>query len=403
MKTQELTRDLTQIQSKYISKQHSPIVLDKVELRRLKLDVLAKMYGILAKKTNPLKALKLIDQFRKKYQSIFGESLMSKVSKVENRYYWRLGSPGFPSEASFKMYKNEMKRLLPTESNFGMRTIFLAITKKCPLNCEHCFEWNNLNEKDSLRTKDIIKIVHKYQDFGTTQFMFSGGEPMLRVNDIYKVLNEAREGTDFWIITSGLGLNFESAKRLKNSGLTGVMVSLDHHEETKHNIFRGNENAYSWAIQAVINANRAGLVTALALCATKTYVTNENLSAYMNLAKELGVSFVQILEPRATGRYFGKDVMLEENEIRLLDKNYLEYNSSEKFKDYPIINYLGYHQRKVGCFGSGNRFFYIDTDGDAHICPYCEEKIDNTLQHSAKEIVGLLKDKSCHVYDKSGI
>ena len=161
METQVLTHDITQIQSKYISNQRSPIVIDPTELRRLKFHVLAQMYRILGKKTNPLNALRLIHQFRNKYQSIFGEGLMTKVSKVENRYFWRLGSPGFPSKASLKMHENELNRLFPAESEFGMRTIFLAITNKCPLNCEHCFEWNNLNKKDTLSTNDIIKIVHK--------------------------------------------------------------------------------------------------------------------------------------------------------------------------------------------------------------------------------------------------
>jgi MoaA/NifB/PqqE/SkfB family radical SAM enzyme len=123
----------------------------------------------------------------------------------------------------------------------------------------------------------------------------------------------------------------------------------------------------------------------------------------MNLAKNLGVSFVQILEPRAAGRYKGLDVMLGEKELQLLDEIYLKYNSSPKFKEYPIVNSLGYHQRKVGCFGGGNRFFYIDTDGDAHLCPYCTNKTNNVLQNSPEEIIEKLSNKSCHVFEKSMI
>jgi MoaA/NifB/PqqE/SkfB family radical SAM enzyme len=298
------------------------------------------------------------------------------------------------------MHENEVNRLISGQKKTGLRSLLFAITKKCPLNCEHCFEWDNLNQQEVLSTADLINIVLKYQAYGTTQIMFSGGEPMLRVNDIYEVLNAAHDGSDFWIISSGLGLTKERAHRLKKAGLTGVMISLDHFEASKHNAFRGFENAYMNAIQAVENANEAGLVTTLSLCATKEFTTEENLDAYMNLAKTLGVSFVQILEPRASGRYMGKEVELGKEEMLLLEKKYSEYNTSEAYVDFPIVDYLGYHQRKVGCFGAGNRFFYIDTDGDAHICPFCTNKVAKALQFPAKDMVSLLGQHACHGFDK---
>ena len=40
----------------------------------------------------------------------------------------------------------------------------------------------------------------------------------------------------------------------------------------------------------------------------------------MELAKKLGVSFVQILEPIAAGRYKGKKVFLSEGQLKFLFK-----------------------------------------------------------------------------------
>jgi MoaA/NifB/PqqE/SkfB family radical SAM enzyme len=384
--------------------QPSSIIVSESTVRILKRKVFLQLFKILNQKTkNLIKSLRILNQFKDKYKAIFGEPMLSKVSRVGSRYFYRLGAPGFPSLASKRMHENEISRLVSSESNYGLRTLIIAITKQCPLNCEHCFEWDNLNKKDRLSTPDIIQIVQEYQNYGTTQIMFSGGEPLMRKNDLCKILDEAEPGTDFWIITSGLGLTLETAQLLKKHGLTGVMVSLDHHEPLRHNQFRGNMNAYKWATEAVMNSNKAGLATALSLCATKRFVHEDNLSGYMNLAKNLGVSFVQILEPRAAGRYKGLDVMLGEKELQLLDEIYLKYNSSPKFKEYPIVNSLGYHQRKVGCFGGGNRFFYIDTDGDAHLCPYCTNKTNNVLQNSPEEIIEKLSNKSCHVFEKSMI
>ena len=37
---------------------------------------------------------------------------MSKIAKVDGRTFHRLGSPGFPSMASKRMYDNELSRFL---------------------------------------------------------------------------------------------------------------------------------------------------------------------------------------------------------------------------------------------------------------------------------------------------
>ena len=309
-----------------------------------------------------------------------------------------MGAPGFPSEASKKMQDKEINRFFFSNPDVGLRTLFFAITKQCTMKCKHCFEWENLNKEDVLSTSDIINIVRKYQKYGATQIMFSGGEPLLRVNDIYKVLAEVKKNTDFWIITSGLGLDLDQTHKLKQLGLTGVMVSLDHYDEEENNQFRGHHNAYEIAVQAVKNANEVKLVTCLAICTTKEFVSYTNLNNYMKLAKKIGVSFVQLIEPRSKGRYKDNKVELGKKEIEILEETYLKYNSSKDFKDFPIINYLGYHQRRLGCFGGGDRFFYIDTDGDAHLCPYCEGKIANALKLPAKELINKLSEKSCHMF-----
>jgi len=385
-----------------IPAQPSPLLTGKMELTWLRLMVFVQLFRIVLRKTgNAFKAVKSIYQVKRKYESVFGEVFLGKAAKVDGRYFWRLAAPGFPSKASWVMQSHEVNRFFPNQRRKGLRSLLFSITNKCSLKCEHCFEWENLNKEEKLSTDDLIGIIHKYQDFGTTQIMLSGGEPMLRINDIFKILRAARGGTDFWIITSGIGLTIDRAKKLKQLGLTGVMVSLDHFDQQEHNNFRGYDKAYRSAIDAVIHANQCGLVTTLSLCATKSFVTHENLIRYMELARELGASFVQILEPRAVGRYKGQDVSLNEKQLKLIRDIYLEYNSSSLFADYPLIHYLGYHQRKVGCFGAGDRFFYIDTDGDTHICPYCTRKIGSAQHRSADEMIDLLGQRKCHVFEKN--
>lgn len=381
--------------------QEHPMVVDRWERYRLRYRVFGQIYTTMRLRTgSSLRALGLLRSLRRKYRQVYGEPMLTKVALVDGKYYWRMASPGFPSMAWDLMIESEIDRLFPQLSHESIRTIFLAITKKCTMNCEHCFEWDEINKPDVLSVNDILDILWKFNSYGTTQYMFSGGEPLLRYDDLLKILKRRPRYADYWIITSGKGMTYERALALKANGLTGVMVSLDHHEPEKNDTFRGCYGAFEMATDAVTASNRAGLITALSLCLTKNSANTHDFSAYMELAKSLGVAYVQVLEPRQKGRYAGKDVKLDAENIADIEKIYLTYNNSPHYSDYPIIHYLAYHQRRIGCFGAGDRFFYIDTNGDAHVCPYCKGTVISTIEYSATEVVEALKTNGCGHFRK---
>jgi MoaA/NifB/PqqE/SkfB family radical SAM enzyme len=353
---------------------------------------------------SPLKCvaiLKALDSHRKSY---LGEHRVRKIVRVSNRFYWDLYVPGWPSVAFNRFITGEIKRIAKTSVKANRFTnVFVAITKKCPLQCEHCFEWNALNKKEKLTLEDIKSIISGLQEKGTGQIQLTGGEPMLRANDIIELLRTAKEGTEFWLLTSGFGLTAEKAKHLRDAGLTGVVVSIDHFDPAMHNQFRRYEQSFEWAAAAVQNAIDAGLVAALSLCATKSFVSTANLMAYASMAKLMGVSIIQVLEPKAVGHYQGQDVLLKPTHLRLLEDFYLEMNRSPAFADFPIVNYHGYHHRRIGCMAAGSRLMYIDTDGDVHACPFCQQKCGSAIGDALDASIEQLQRRGCHTFQNATI
>ncbi len=347
------------------------------------------------------KMLRTLDRYRR---LILGESRIKKIAKVGKSYYWDLYIPGWPSKAFDNFFKSELNRIAPLHKETNRFTnIFVAITKKCPLRCEHCFEWDALNGKEKLTLADIKNIVQKFQERGTAQFQITGGEPMLRVNDIVEIVRSARRETEFWILTSGFNLTSENARKLKAAGLTGAVVSLDHVDPEMHNLFRGFKDSFHWVERAVCNSIASNLVTALSICVTKTFVTESNLMRYAELAKGLGVSFIQILEPKAVGHYKGKDVSLSVEQEKMLEKFYWKMNYDRNYRAYPVISYHGFYQRRIGCFASGNRNLYIDTDGDLHACPFCQTKGGSALSEDLDNSIQQLQAVGCHRFKDANI
>ena len=344
---------------------------------------------------NPIKAflgLKRMIDFRRS----LNVNKINRFVKSNDCYFFGLNVPGWPSK-SFDVFIDSLydRRNTVTDDNSHLLSLMFAITKKCPLRCEHCFEWDRLNKTESLSINDLHQITSKFQNRGLGQIQFSGGEPLQRFDDLISVSKQAKKGTDFWVLTSGYGLNNEKAKQLQEAGFTGVNISLDHWDPVTHDAFRGMPNSYNWVERGAANIQKEGLVLALTLCATKTFTNNENLWKYAELAKFFGAGFVQILEPKTVGHYAGKDVDLTLDQQLIIEKFFLEINGNKKFSDYPIFQYPAHHQRKIGCFGAGDLYMYVDSNGDAHACPFCQNKVGNCVSDLIDNTISEMRVRGC--------
>ena len=349
---------------------------------------------------NPLTAWMVLNKLMKMRKRVNGKLPIPRYIKSNGRYYWSSHSPGWPSMEFNIFIKNELNRIRPFKSgNNSLQTMIFAVTNKCHLSCEHCFEWDNLNTAERLSLMDLKSILDKFQKRGISQVQLSGGEPLARFNDLLELMKSAQSGTDFWLLTSGLGLTYEKALQLKEAGLAGVNISLDHWSETRHNAFRNNEKSFYWVKEAAANCRNVDLVVCFSICTVQDFISRENLIKYLTLAKTCGAGFIQLLEPRKVGHFADKNVELNDQDKNVLENFYFEINSDPAYRDMPTVMYPGYHQRKFGCFGAGNRYLYVDPNGEMHACPFCQTKVGNALTNPLDTGITQLKEKGCQAFN----
>lgn len=321
-----------------------------------------------------------------------------RYAHAGGRWFWNLYSPGFPSPAFDAWVRRELERADPEPgARPGLQTVVFAITRRCALRCEHCCEWEVLNRHEALTSAELTEIVTRIRRRGTGQLFLSGGEPLRRLGDVLAIAKAASPDVDVWILSSGHGLTAERARRLRDAGLTGVSLSVDHWDPERHDSFRGMPGAFAAAAAAAMHARDAGLVVALSLCPTREFVSDENLGRYLDMAAGLGASFVQLLEPKAIGHWAGRDVTLAPHQQRMLDAFALRTNADPARRHLPAVSYPDGASRASGCRGAGDRHLYIDTDGSVHPCPFCRESAGCALDGDFDDTLAALQARGCRV------
>jgi MoaA/NifB/PqqE/SkfB family radical SAM enzyme len=307
--------------------------------------------------------------------------------------------PTWPSPTFDRWALAQLDDLVPWSDHPGryVAVVMLAITSRCALSCAHCSAAGELGPAEKVDLDRWIRLVARLQERGLMQLHLTGGDPMMRFDDVLTLLRSMRPDTDTWIDTSGVGLTRERAQALADAGLTGVVVSIDDWRPAAHDAFRGREGVFRHATAACRAAADAGLVVATSLVPPRG-VTREFLDRYADLSTSLGAAFLRIVEPKATGRWAGQAVTLTPADRATVEAFERESNTSPALRDRPcVIDHDRVH-RQIGCLTAGDRGFYIDTAGRAHGCPFCGHAGPDVLDGDLDEAIVALRGAGCERY-----
>ncbi|MFO0648977.1 MAG: radical SAM protein [Polyangiales bacterium] len=214
------------------------------------------------------------------------------------RVFGRQARPGFPSHAFDRFIGVELNKQRPYRAGFDLPTALVAVTRRCALRCQHCSAWESRGPSDPLSIEALRAVVAALLDRGVAHLELTGGEPLLRLDAVEAIARDASTLADVWVLTSGAPMTAEHARRLADAGVTGVMVSLDHWDATRHDAFRGVEGTFDHALEAMTLTRDEGLLVGASFTATRATANPTDLLRVVGVARKHGASFVRLLDPQ---------------------------------------------------------------------------------------------------------
>jgi Fe-coproporphyrin III synthase len=158
------------------------------------------------------------------------------------------------------------------------------MTQQCNLKCVHCYAQAKLTQqKNELTTEEGKALIDDLSNMGAPVMLFSGGEPLMRKDLPELAAYAVQKGMRAVISTNGTLIDANTARTLKEIGLSYVGISLDGTREINDK-FRGVVGAFDAALKGIQNCQEAGIKVGLRFTVNKFNV-NE-IPALFDLLEE---------------------------------------------------------------------------------------------------------------------
>lgn len=229
------------------------------------------------------------------------------------------------------------------KGKYKLESVTWEITTACNLRCGHCGSACTTAQPDELDTREALALVDDLMKLSPRELIITGGEPFMRKDWFEIVRRIACYDTKFRIITNGTLITPDVARRLADTHVEAVGVSLDGTCEL-HNTIR-NAHCYETCMQALKTLKEAGIPTCVNTTLMKCNLND--LPHMKRILQEAGVASWQLQPGIASGRMADhKDWMLEPEDIgRIIDFAYKE-NLKGDFPRIFLPDTVGYYTNK---------------------------------------------------------
>ncbi len=204
--------------------------------------------------------------------------------------------------------------------------------------CKQCYASHVFDSNiKELSKEDAFKIIDKLAAMDAVSIFWSGGEPLLRLDELCECIQYARsKGVASSLVTNGMLLTPENVQKLKAAGLPVVYVSFDGATKESNDLIRG-EGSFEKAIHGMKHVQEAGIMCSTLITATKT--SFKEMEQMYKLAETIPLTGFNVLNflPAGAGAEHFEELTLSPEEYDELNKWLYDRREEGKFIVFSLI------------------------------------------------------------------
>lgn len=241
--------------------------------------------------------------------------------------------------------------------------ILLDPTSACNLHCTGCWaaEYGN---RLNLTFDEIDSIITQGKALGVYMYIYTGGEPLVRKNDLIALCNKHSD-CQFLSFTNGTLIDEEFADEMLRVKNFIPAISLEGFEEATDGR-RGN-GVYAKATRAMQILHDKHLPFGISACYTSANIDSIASDEYIDFICKLGARFIWYFHYMPVGND-AAPVLLPNPEQR----EYMYHRIREIRATKPIfaMDFQNDGEYVGGCIAGGRRYLHINANGDVDPCVF---------------------------------
>lgn len=286
-------------------------------------------------------------------------------------------------------YREELRK------NPQLHSLFIEMTGLCNEHCRHCgsscgdYEVKNQLSREEI--EHLLDTVKEDFDISRLRLCITGGEPLLR-KDFFEIMEYANNHGYTWGMTSnGILIDRECAKRLKETGMKTISVSLDGLREN-HEWFRCVKGSYDKAVEGIENLLSVGGFLHVQITTVVHHKNIGELEEMYETFRKIGVRSWRVINIEPIGRALESgDLALTADEYRYM----FDFIEKKRFLDphfevtYGCSHFLGVQRERESrkwyfLCNAGVYTASVMYNGDVGACLDIERRAE-TIQGNIRE------------------
>ncbi|MBR2732618.1 MAG: radical SAM protein [Clostridia bacterium] len=254
-------------------------------------------------------------------------------------------------------------------------------TSACNMHCKGC--WSaEYGHRLNLTLDEMRSIVDQGTALGTHVYMLTGGEPLVRKDDILTLCAEHPDCA-FLAYTNATLVDQSFCSRMKAVGNLTLAISIEGTQESTDD--RRGEGAYQRAIKAMELLQRNGIFYGVSICYTSKNTADVTDDAFLRLLVEKGARFAFYFNYMPVGSA-ALPALIPTPEQRVYMYKWLRKVRSGK-TGHPIfvMDFQNDGEYVGGCIAAGRNYFHINSAGDMEPCVFVHYSDANIRTHTLLE------------------
>lgn len=259
--------------------------------------------------------------------------------------------------------------------------ILMDPTSACNLRCKGCWA-AEYGHKLNLTFEELDSIVTQGKELGIFFYMFTGGEPLVRKDDLIKLCEKHNECA-FHSYTNGTLVDQAFCDEMKRVGNLSLSISLEGFEDA--NDFRRGDGVYAKVLQAMDLLHENGLIFGNSVCYTSKNMDSVTSDEFFDLLIEHGSRFAWYFHLMPVGMSATPELMPSPEQREYIYHRLREVRGNKGGKEIYVMDFQNDGEFVGGCIAGGRNYCHINPKGDVEPCVFIHYSGANIRENTLLE------------------